>query len=274
MILKTKEYHPDFLFEQPKDGFAMFDGLVKLDRNNLICIAARPGMGKTALALHMALVFSQNSQKTVYIYSLELSAEQIYSRMVCALAEVDSYSMRQKEFSSKERERIAKAVEALQKRNLVVDDAPALAVEQICEQQEHANDVGMIVIDDLLLLTSEKNIPKREEEVNEISRVLKCLSKEKNVPIVITAGLWRAIERRKEKRPTLYDLAKTCGMTEREADTVIFPYRGEYYELSDTKNDASAAEICIARNRFGSVGTLRYKWQGRYMKFSPWDWEA
>ncbi len=268
MIIKTNDYKPTFLSETEGNGVTIFNDLVKLDRGNLICIAAHPGMGKTSLALHMALEFAKKSDKTVYIFSHEMSAEQIYSRMLCYLAEVDLYSMRQKEFFHRELVRLSAASERLQKLNIIINDETFLAVTQIEEKMQDIDNLGLVVVIDYVQLIKPDVLrEKRAEEIGDISHFLKILTRKKNIPIVIISQLHRGIERRIDKRPKLSDIALVGGSTEVDSDTVIFIYRDGYYNLDDGTEDCTEAEICIAKNRFGSVGTLRYKWQGRYGKF-------
>lgn len=268
MVIKTNEYLPEFIFSANGEGFTMFDGLVKLDRSNLICIAARPGMGKTSLALHMAIEYASKNDKAVYIFSHEMSAEQIYSRMLCYIAEVDSYSMRNLELSEAEVERLAAAIEKLQKLNIIINDEPFLTVTQMEEKIQDIDSVGLIIIDYLQLIKANEMREKRPQELIEISRSLKILSKKKNIPIVIISQLDRRIESRKDKRPMLSDLTRTVGGGDSDLDTAIFIYREEYYELDEGDKNYTEAEICIAKNRFDSTGCLKYKWEGRFTKFS------
>ena len=246
----------------------MFDDHVKLDGSNLICIAGRPGMGKTALALHMALEYAEKCDRAVYIFSCEMSAAQIRSRMICYLAGVDTYSIREGTFTGKEAERIAEAEEKLQQLNIVIDDKLAPTVKYIEEQIKSADDLGMIVIDYLQLMESSKKLEKRLQEIEEISRELKLLSQKKNVPVIVASQLWRGLEYRKDKRPNLCDLKKTCGIIENDLDTVVFIYREGYYDASYAADDWQEAEINIAKNRYGSQGILKYQWCGRRAKFS------
>lgn len=271
MIIKTNEYLPEFIFSANGEGFTMFDGLVKLDRSNLICIAARPGMGKTSLALHMALEYANKNDKAVYIFSQEMSAEQIYSRMLCYIAEVDSYNLKSLELSDTETERLAAAIERLQKLNIIINDEAFLTVSQMEEQLQNIDNLGFVVIDYLQLLKANEIREKGEQEISETSRSLKILAKKKNIPIAIISQLGRWIESRRDKRPMLSDLTRTVGGGDSDLDTAIFIYREEYYELEEGDKNYTEAEICIAKNRFASTGTLKYKWQGRFTKFSRVD---
>ncbi len=266
MIIKTNDDTPISQSEPKENNIADFHDLVKLDRNNLICIASRPGMGKTSLALHMALEYAKKSGKTVYIFSLEMTAEQVYKRMIGYMAEVDSYSLHNKEFSEGQLRRMDEAVETLKSLPIIIDDDSVLSVKDIEKRIEKVNDLGMIVIDYLQLMTSESKFQNRTQEIQEISRELKGLTRKMGIPMMVTSQLWRGVEYRKNKRPTLYDLVKTCDDFEGDADTVIFLYRDEYYH--DISKDCGRAEIIIAKNRYESRGTVLLEWHGRYMKFS------
>ena len=131
MIIKTKDYTPVFITEHEENGITIFNDLVKLDRGNLICIAARPGMGKTSLALHMVLEFAKRSDKTVYIFTLEMSAKKIYQRMICYLAEVDSHKLSNNSLSTEQKKAVKRAEEYLRTLNIVIDDESTLTVEQV-----------------------------------------------------------------------------------------------------------------------------------------------
>ena len=260
MIIQTNGYTPTFLPSPEEHEITMFNDLVKLDRSNLICIAARPEMGKTSLALHMTLEYASKSDKTVYIFSNELTAEQVYARMLCYLAKVDLYNMRRKEFSKQELERLAKATKALQKLNIIINDESRLTVTQIEENIQHIDDLGVVVIDYLQLITPDELREKRTQEIGDISHSLKILAIKKNIPIVILSQLGREIEHRNDKHPTLGDLVRMVGSAEADSDTIIFIYRDSYYNVIGDTEDYTETEIHIAKNRFGSVGTLRYKW--------------
>lgn len=256
------------VIDTQENCITMFDDHVKLDGSNLICIAARPGMGKTALALHLALEYAEKCDKAVYIFSCEMSAAQIRSRMICYLADVDTYSIREGLLTEKQAERIAEAEEKLKQLNIVIDDKSAPTVKYIEEQIKSADDLGMIVIDYLQLMESSKKFEKCLQKIEEISRELKLLSQKKKVPVIVASQLWRRIEWRKDKHPNLDDLEKTCGFIENNLDTVILLYREGYYDASYAADDWQEAEINIAKNRYGSQGILKYQWCGRCAKFS------
>ena len=237
---------------------------LNLEGENLICIAGRPGMGKTALALHMVLEYVKTSAKSVCILGFETSEEQIIDRLIITLSEVDSYRFRQKAYSDEEKERIELARKQLSRLNLIIDDTPILTVKEIEERIEGIDNLGLVVIDhDHLLCPNRKN-KNREQECNEIGRQLKSLSNQKNVPIIITSNLPRRLELRRNKRPLTSDL-KEIGVNANDMDTICFVYReGYYFPLEKHEK----AEIIISKNKYDNCKTVPLKWQGEFAKFS------
>ena len=169
MIIRTNDYIPALLSLPKKDEVAILNGHVKLDRENLICIAGRPGMGKTSLAFHVALEYAKKCNKKVYIFSLEMLAGQVYSRMLSYLAEVDMYNFREGVFSEEDNKRIFGAMKKLQELNIVIDDQTYSGVKQIEKKLENETDLGLVVIDYLQLMKSETEFPTRAQEIDEIS---------------------------------------------------------------------------------------------------------
>ncbi len=274
MIINTREHILTVKAQAGENSVTVFNGFVNLDDDRVICIAARPGMGKTALALQMALDYAQKIDKTVYIFSLELTTEQIYDRMLISLAEVDSYSFREKSFSEEEKKKIEAATCELKKMNLIIDDEPRLSVKQIEKKLEAVDDLGLVILDYFQLIEPDQKMEKREEERYEIGRQIKILSRARKVPIVYTSQLTRTLEHRKDKRPKLFDLCDS-GVLEYDVDTACFLYRegyhGEYYDNNNT------AEVIIPKNRpkdrHGNCGTVLLEWQGRFIKFREKDKE-
>lgn len=240
---------------------------LNLEGENLICIAGRPGMGKTSLALHMVLEYVKTSAKAVCIFCLEMSKEQIIDRLLIILSEVDSYRFRQKAYSDEEKERIELARKQLSRLNLIIDDTPILTVEEIEERIEGIDDLGLVVIDHDHLLCPDRKIKNREQECNEIGRQLKRLSKQKNVPIIITSHLSRRLECRRNKRPLMSDLNE-IGVNANDMDTICFVYREGYYFPLEKHDEA---EIIISQNKHGYCGTIPLKWQSEFMKFNYSD---
>ena len=236
---------------------------LNLEGENLICIAGRPGMGKTALALHLALDYAKTNSKAIHIFSLEMSAEQMLDRLLIMLSEVDSYTFRQKSFSNEEKERIEQAKQQLSCMNIAIDDTISLSVKQMEEKIAKAGNLGLVIVDYVQLLMSDKKMNLRMEECREISRQLKALSKRLDIPIIIASQTPRSVEYRKDKRPGLKDL-KGVGVFEEDIDTACFIYREGYYEPFE---NPEVAEIIIPKTKYGNFGTKLLKWYGRFMKF-------
>ena len=268
MIIKTNDFTPTFLTEPEENNVTIFNNLVKLDRGNLICIAARPGMGKTSLALHMALEYSKKSDKIVYIFSIDSCSAEIYERMLCSLAEIDTYHMRIRSFSAEDKDKIAKAGNLLKNMNIIIDDVTGLNERQIIDRLDSVENLGLVIIDSLQYVNCSRQMEILAQETSIITRELKSFSKRKNIPVILTHKLNRIIEERENKRPLLGDLRED-GALAQDFDTIIFIYRGEYYH--DISKNCSQAEIIVAKNRYDSVKTILLEWQGRYGKFSEVD---
>ena len=148
MIIKTNDYTPTFIESAKGDGVTMFNDFVKLDRGNLICIAARPGMGKTSLALHMALEYAKKCDKTVYIFSIDSCSGEIYERMLCSLAEIDIRHMRRRKLSAEDKNKIAEASALLKDMNIIIDDAAELTDRQIIDRLDTVDNLGLVIVDD------------------------------------------------------------------------------------------------------------------------------
>lgn len=269
MIIKTKDYTPVFITEHEENGITIFNDLVKLDRSNLICIAARPGMGKTSLALHMALEFAKRSDKTVYIFTLEMSAKKIYQRMICYLAEVDSHKLYNNALSKEQKEAVEQAEEYLKTLNIVIDDATELTDRQMMERLDTVDNLGLVIVDDsrrYMNCSRKMEISALENPI--VTRELKRFAIIKNIPVILTHKLNRKIEKRENYRPNLKDI-RDDGALEQDSDTVIYIYRDEYYHNVST--DHSKAEIIIAKNRYDALSTVLLEWRGQYGKFSEVD---
>lgn len=268
MIIKTNNFTPTFLTEPEENNVTIFNNLVKLDRSNLICIAARPGMGKTSLALHMALEYAKKCDKTIYIFSTDLCSAEIYERMICSLAEIDTYHMRIRSFSAKDKDEIKKASNLLKNMNIIIDDATDLNERQIIDRLDTVDNLGLVIIDSLQYVNCSRKMEILTQEIGIITRELNSFAKRKNIPVILTHKLNRIIEERENKRPRLGDLRED-GALAQDFDTIIFIYRDEYYK--GVTEECSQAEIIIAKNRYDCVDTVFLKWQGRYRKFSEVD---
>ena len=195
-----------------------------------------------------------------------MSAEQLVSRIISSEAMIDSYALRTGNLDSKQWDEIAKTTTKLVGCNILIDDTSGITVAGIKAKLRAVRDLGLVVIDYLGLMQSDKRSDNRVQEVSEISRSLKIMAKELNVPIVCCAQLSRGPEGRTDKRPMLSDL-RDSGAIEQDADTVIFLYRDEYYDTSASDDSASVAEVIIAKNRHGSTGNVKVGWIGKYTKF-------
>lgn len=263
MSICTKEDSRHTLKQAKKCVSNLFEE-VKLDCENLICVAGRPGMGTTSLALHMVLEYVRKNIKSVCIFTLDLSAEQLYDRLLIALSGVDFYTFREKLFSESEERKINDAKEQLSQMKLIIDDTPYHSVQQIEDKIKRVSDVGLVVIDNFQQLLDEQKMRKCKEEGYEIGRQLKNLAECRHIPIIITSKLSRRLERRINKKPRQSDLRGT-GVSADNADTVCLVYRRGYYSPFTTEDEA---EIIISKNKYGIRRRIPLRWQSRIMSFS------
>ena len=237
--------------------------------SDLVLIAARPAMGKSAFALNIATNAAVRANVPVAIFSLEMSKEQMVNRILCSEAMVDSNKVRTGKVEDEDWAKLAAASGELSEAPIYIDDTPGISIMEIrakCRKMKMEKDIGLIVIDYLQLIQgSGKRGASREQEISEISRSLKILAKEINVPVIALSQLSRAPEQRPDHRPMLADLRES-GAIEQDADIVMFLYRDDYYnEESEKKN---IAEVIIAKQRSGSTGTVELLWLGNYTKFA------
>ena len=239
-----------------------------LHNSDLILVAARPAMGKSAFALNIATNAAVRAKVPVAIFSLEMSKEQMTSRILCSEAMVDSNKVRTGKIDDEEWSKLAAASGELSEANIYIDDTPGISIMEIrakCRKMKIEKNIGLVVIDYLQLVQgSGKRGGSREQEIAEISRSLKILAKEINVPVIALSQLSRAPEQRPDHRPMLSDLRES-GSIEQDADIVMFLYRDDYYNQDSDKKDI--AEIIIAKHRGGSTGTVELLWLGSYTKF-------
>ena len=239
-----------------------------LHGSELILLAARPAMGKTAFVLNIAANAAIRGKTGVAIFSLEMSKDQLVNRMLCSEAMVDSNKMRTGKLEEGDWEKLAQAIGPLSESNIFIDDTPGITVMEIrtkCRKLKLEKDIGLVVIDYLQLITgNSKKGGSREQEISEISRSLKILAKELNVPVIALSQLSRAVEQRPDHRPMLSDLRES-GAIEQDADIVMFLYRDDVYNKESEKKDI--AEVIIAKQRGGSTGTVDLLWMGNYTKF-------
>ncbi|CDD16706.1 MAG: replicative DNA helicase [Clostridia bacterium] len=254
-------------------GFADLDYRTSgLHNSDLILVAARPAMGKSAFALNIATHAAVRGKVPVAIFSLEMSKEQMANRILCSEAMVDSAKVRTGKIDDEEWGKLAAASGELSEAGIYIDDTPGISVMEIrakCRKMKLEKNIGLVVIDYLQLVQgSNRKGGSREQEIAEISRSLKILAKEINVPVIALSQLSRAPEQRVDHRPMLSDLRES-GSIEQDADIVMFLYRDDYYnEDTDKKN---IAEVIIAKHRSGATGTVELLWLGNYTKFANID---
>ena len=250
-----------------KTGFSGLDNvLAGMGSSDLILIGARPAMGKTSFALNIATNVALQTKKKVCIFSLEMSAEQLVSRIISSEAMVDSYALRTGKLDPKQWDDIAGATSKLAGCDILIDDTAGITVTGMKAKLRRVSDLGLVVIDYLGLMQSDRRSDNRVNEVGDISRALKVMAKELNVPVICCAQLSRGPESRTDKRPILSDL-RDSGAIEQDADTVIFLYRDEYYKTDSAQDEGNIAEVIIAKNRHGSTGNVKMGWIGRFTKF-------
>jgi len=239
-----------------------------LHNSDLILIAARPAMGKTAFALNIAQYAAVHAHVPVAIFSLEMSKEQLVNRILCSEVMIDSQKMRTGKLDDEDWKKMALALNHLSEAPIYIDDTAGVSITDIrakCRRMKIEKNLGLVIIDYLQLLQGKSRAENRQQEISEISRSLKILAKEINVPVITLSQLSRAPETRTDHRPILSDLRES-GAIEQDADIVMFLYRDDYYnEDSDKKN---ISEIIIAKHRNGSTGTVELKWFGEYTKFA------
>ncbi|MBS5793762.1 MAG: replicative DNA helicase [Clostridiales bacterium] len=250
-------------------GFADFDMKTSgLQNSDFILIAGRPSMGKTAFAINIAQYAALRKNVTTAIFSLEMSKEQLVNRMICTEALVDAQKLRTGDIQSDDWYKIAEAVSSLSEAPIYIDDKSSITIPELrakCRRLKKDKDLGLVVIDYLQLMNGNTRNENRQQEISAISRALKGLARELNVPVVALSQLSRAVEQRKPPKPMLSDLRES-GAIEQDADLVCFLYREEYYNPETDKR--GQAEVIIAKQRNGSVGTINLSWLGQYTKFA------
>ena len=266
--LEIKSEHKGDDPRSVKTGFSGLDRvLVEMGSGDLVIVGARPGMGKTSFAMNIATNVAKQSKKSVCIFSLEMSGEQLVTRILSSEALVDSYALRSGQLKPEDWDSIAGVITDLSGCNIYIDDTSAMTTTEMKSKLRRIPNLGLVVIDYIGLMQSTVNTDNRAVAVGEISRNLKIMAKDLGVPFIVCAQLNRGTESRSgtDKKPNLSDL-RDSGSIEQDADTVIFLYRDEYYDKEKT-DEASVAEVIIAKNRHGSQGTVKVGWVGRYTKF-------
>ena len=245
-----------------------------LNKSDLLLLAARPAMGKTAFALNICMNVAKKYKKTVAFFSLEMSREQLAMRLMSMESFVDSKKMATGKLDEDEWSKLCMASAALSQTDIRVDDNPSITVAEMNAKCRRLDNLGLILIDYLQLMTGsgygKGGGDNRVQVVGEISRALKIMAKELNVPVICLSQLSRAVEGRTDKRPILSDLRES-GAIEQDADSVMFLYRDEYY--NENTEDKGVAECIVAKNRHGETGTVKLQWIPQYQTFSDREWK-
>jgi len=251
-------------------GFGLLDNLTSgLQKSDLIILAARPSMGKTALALNIARNAAVDSQIPVAIFSLEMSKEQLSLRMLCAEARLDSSRLRGGFFSMADWHRLTDAAGILSESPIYIDDSPSLSAMEIrakARRLKMDKNIGLVIIDYLQLMKARAGAERRDLEISEISRSLKALAKELEIPVLAISQLNRMLEQRNDKRPRLSDLRES-GALEQDADVVAFIYRDELYNQDENNPLKGIAEIILAKQRNGPTGRVKLTFLDAYTRF-------
>jgi replicative DNA helicase len=276
-LLKDSFERITALYEAGTDTTGTASGYKGLDRitsgfqpGNLIIVAARPSMGKSALALGMAANIAVRDQKPVALFTLEMSKSEVTQRFMCSEGKVESQRLRTGKLAADDWPRLTAACDKLSKAPIYVDDTGSITMMEIRSKlrrlKSQCPDLGLVIIDYLQLMTSGTNVENRVQEVSQISRSLKVLARDLEVPILALSQLSRAVEQRHDKRPILSDLRES-GSIEQDADVVMFVYRDEYYNPEESES-AGIAELHIAKHRNGPTDMTKLAFQKRYAKFS------
>lgn len=276
-LLETYE-RIEFLSQRRGDVTGIPSGYVDLDkmtagfqRSDLIILAARPSVGKTAFALNVAQNVAARAGETVAIFSLEMSASQLVQRMICAEGNLDASKMRSGRLEEDDWQKLTMAIGTLAKAPIYIDDSPAVTVQDIrakCRRLQAERGLGMILIDYLQLIHGRGKGDNRQQEVSEISRTLKGIARELNVPVIALSQLSRSVEQRQDKRPMMSDIRES-GSIEQDADIVAFLYRDDYYD-KETENK-NVIEVIIAKQRNGPTGTVELAFLKEFNKFVSLD---
>ena len=250
-------------------GFADLDyRTAGMQPADLVLIAARPSMGKTAFVLNIAEHVAFKLNRTIAFFSLEMSKEQLVNRLFSLESKVDSQHIRTGQLSDQEWEKLIESAGVIGKSNLIIDDTPGISISELrskCRKYKLEHDLSMIVIDYLQLMSGSGRTDSRQQEISDISRSLKAIARELSVPVLALSQLSRAVEQRPDHRPMLSDLRES-GAIEQDADVVMFIYRDEYYN-HDTERPG-IAEIIIAKQSNGPIGTVELAWLPNYTKFA------
>ena len=263
-------------------GFNTLDQLVGLGKGDLIILAARPSMGKTAFALNIALNVAgknhrdESEKKTVALFSLEMGADQLVSRMICSEGMLDSEKIKKGTLDNDDMMKLETAVHFLNQKNIFIEDSAFIKVNEVkakCKLLKNEHGLDLVVVDYLHLLQGSKRTDNRQQEVSEISRRLTQMARDLECPVIALSQLSRSVESRHDKRPMMSDLRES-GSIEQDADIVSFLYRSDYYRSEDADenevqepSDVSTVEVIVAKNRNGQTGTAELAFMKRYNRF-------
>ncbi len=239
-----------------------------LQPSDLILIAARPSMGKTAFVLNIAEYVSVKSKITTAIFSLEMSKNQLVNRILAMNSRVDSQSIRSGDLNDDDWAKLMDSARTIGESGLIIDDTPGISITELrskCRKFKLEHNLGLVIIDYLQLMSGGKKAESRQQEISEISRSLKALAREINCPVIALSQLSRAVEQRPDKRPMLSDLRES-GAIEQDADVVMFIYRDDYYNRDS--EEAGISEIIIGKQRNGPTGTVKLAWLSQFTKFA------
>ena len=244
-----------------------------LNKSDLLLVAARPAMGNSAFALNIALNVARTYKKTVAMFNLEMSREQLVMRLLANESWVDSKKLATGKLTDEEWSKISLGAAALSQTDIRIDDNPSITVAEMNAKLRRLDNLGLVIIDYLQLMQSSgygKANENRVQVVGDISRSLKIMAKELNVPVLCLSQLSRAVESRQDKRPIMSDLRES-GAIEQDADSVMFLYRDEYY--NENTEDKGVAECIVSKNRHGETGTVKLQWIAQYQCFSDREWK-
>lgn len=239
-----------------------------LQPSDFILVAARPSMGKTAFVLNIAQHIAFRCKKAVSVFSLEMSKEQLVNRLFALESRVDSQKIRTGNLNDDEWSRLIEGAGVVGESKLIIDDTPGISIAELrskARKYKIDHDIGIIIIDYLQLMSGNGKSDSRQQEVSDISRSLKALARELNIPVVALSQLSRAVEQRPDHRPMLSDLRES-GAIEQDADVVMFIYRDDYYNKDS--EEKGIAEIIVAKQRNGPIGTVKLVWLPNYTKFA------
>lgn len=259
-------------------GFTSLDRLTSgWQQSDLIIVAARPGMGKTSFVMNVARNAAADYQKPVAIFSLEMSSKQLTAKMISCEAKISSTALRAAKLTDGEWQKIHRACEVISEMPVHIDDTPGMSISELrakCRRLKMQHDIQLVIVDYLQLMTAGDRAGNRDQQIGEISRGLKAVAKELNVPVIALSQLSRAVETRGgTKRPMLSDLRES-GNIEQDADIVSFIYRPEYYQILEDENGQSVkglAEFIIAKHRNGALETVKLRFTDKYAAFSDWE---